>query len=346
MYLFITVDAEAVHGCSDPWNEFMWGRLPGIKGEYGVSLIADICEHYGFKVTYFLDVYEHTYYGIDKVKEVAQYLENRGHDVQLHTHPAWYQDPRDNKSIQKMKAERSCFPPTKYWMNLNTLEEQINILKHGKNLLEDWLGKSVLAHRAGAYAINLDTIKALKETGFKLDSSTHFCHPNCHLSLSINQAVYFNDILEIPITGYFLERIWDGFIFKYKHPLKFVATDVNGSTAEQIIHFADMANSYDVKVINLFMHSYSFVKYNHNFTKLSVDDNCIEKLHRILKALTIKKCKSVTSQDLIDIHRKKASDITGEIWLDGAPRQQIEFNIYKLFLEKYLVNRRISLSKQ
>ncbi len=141
MYLIITIDTEAVHSNS-PLDNMMWGRLNGVEGEYGIGLIADICERYGMKATFFLDVYEHSYYGQHALKAVATYLDRRGHDVQLHTHPAWYQDKRDLLQIRQMKRERSCFSPDKYWMNLNTLEEQIEILMHGKELLEDWLVKA------------------------------------------------------------------------------------------------------------------------------------------------------------------------------------------------------------
>ena len=199
MYLLITIDAEAAHGYT-PMESHMWGRIDQGTKEYGVILISELCERFGMKATYFLDVYAHAYYGKDALRTVATTLDQRGHDVQLHTHPAWFQDKRDHRALRTMKAQCSCFPADKYWMNLNSLEEQVEILQHGKDLLEDWLEKPVIAHRAGAYALDINTIHALRTVGIPVDSSMYHSHPHCKVTWSKNQLIEEDGIVEVPVT--------------------------------------------------------------------------------------------------------------------------------------------------
>jgi len=55
--------------------------------------------------------------------------------------------------------------------DLLTLEQQIDHLERSKMILEDISGEEVLSFRAPAARINKFTPLALKETGFKVDSS-------------------------------------------------------------------------------------------------------------------------------------------------------------------------------
>lgn len=281
MYLYITIDAEAVHG-DDPLNQMMWGRIPGYKEEYGIGMICDICEEFNYRATFFLDVYEHSFYGKDKISEVAKYLDGRGHDVQLHTHPAWYRDVRDSSEIQSMKAASSCFPAERYWMYMNTLEEQIEIVRHGKELLEEWLKKPVVAHRAGAYALNQETLTALKENNIFIDSSMHYKHPNCQITWTKNATIEKDDILEVPVTGVDSNRFLNLLVFSKKMGGGFRNTDINWLPLEGLIFYADEAIRNNLSSMNLFLHSYSLVSFNNNFTNWAPNIAAIDRFRRFL----------------------------------------------------------------
>ena len=281
MYLLVTIDAEAVHGRS-PLDEMMWGRLKGVEREYGIGLIADLCEKYNITATYFLDVYEHSYYGKDALKEVALYLGRRGHDVQLHTHPAWFQDQRDFKHIRRMKREQSCFPAEKYWMSLNSLEEQIEILRHGKDLLEEWLKKPVIAHRAGAYALDHNTLVALREVGIPIDSSMFYGHPHCKVIWSKNQPVEQEGILELPVTVLLQQTTWDWGVYRYERGMHYLKTDINWCSLEELQQFVAASKQKNGLIMNLFLHSYSLIKYDKYFLRFMPDESAIERLNAFL----------------------------------------------------------------
>jgi peptidoglycan/xylan/chitin deacetylase (PgdA/CDA1 family) len=340
VYLLVTIDAEAVHGKS-PLEQMMWGRLKGFEGEYGIGLIADICEKNNIKATFFLDVYEHSYYGKDALKEVALYLDKRGHDVQLHTHPAWYQDKRDFPEIQKMKRERSCFSANKYWMNLNSFEEQVEILRHGKALLEDWLGKPVIAHRAGSYAVDINTIYALKEVGILIDSSMCYGHSHSKVTWSKNLLIEKYGIFEVPVTVFSRNTRWHWGLYKQNKGTLYVKTDINWCSANDLKNFVVKGIQNGLPVLDLFLHSYSLVKFDRYFTHFAPDEDTKRKLDEFLAF-----CASGGEIELISIGELRQLFKRGLISMGGEDFVPVAedrcINVYgKTFERVYDESRRI-----
>ncbi len=332
MYLLITVDAEAVHGNS-PLDDMMWGRLKGFDGEYGIGLIADVCEKYNMKATFFLDVYEHSYYGKHALKEVATYLDHREHDVQLHTHPAWYQDKRDFKKTRQMKKEQSCFPVDKYWMNLNTLEDQVQILNHGKELLEDWLGKPVIAHRAGSYALDINTIYALQAVGIPVDSSMFYGHPHSKVTWSKNKLVEKHGVFEAPVTMFWRNTKWHwgGYVQdKGPQPTK---TDINWCSLDELKYFVLEGKKNALPIINLFLHSYSFIKYDRYFINFAPNRATIEKFFNFLDfCASDREIKNVSLYELWQLYREKKITIDGDDFVPVVEDRYI--NVYSKAIER------------
>ncbi len=107
------------------------------------------------------------------------------------------------------------------------LEKQIHHLKKSKQMLEDISGQEVISFRAPAGRINKDTPRALKEAGFKIDSSISSQRFDMFLSfggikklnwLTAPRLPYTTkadnlwksgegDIFEIPISALFLPYI-------------------------------------------------------------------------------------------------------------------------------------------
>jgi len=78
IYLFISIDVEAPHG-NNPVDQMIRGSINGER--FGIKKIMDICEKYNVKSSFFLDVYEAGFYGINTLKQVALEIKNRGHDA-------------------------------------------------------------------------------------------------------------------------------------------------------------------------------------------------------------------------------------------------------------------------
>jgi hypothetical protein len=288
-----TIDAEGVHG-DRPFEQFMLGEV-GESVTWGIELQAKIFKSYGVQATFFLDVYEHSFYGQDAMKKVVETLLKYDQDVQLHTHPGWFEDPRDFKHVTKMRREKSCFDYKRPWMWCYSLNEQIEILEHGIDCLKRWGAGMPVAHRAGAYGINKDTISALKKVGIPIDSSMFWGHKNCKEIWGKNQLISKDGVFEIPVTGYLKsETLTLGPIKINRYKDRFVKTDIDSCPIQDLIWFSNQVSLNDHAVMNFFMHSYSMLSFDGRFKKIkkNVDKRAALEmfLQHVCKTKSLKIC--------------------------------------------------------
>lgn len=242
-YILITIDTES------PQSFLKAGlyKESGIisltnKNNYGITKIINILKRYNINATFYLNIYEKYYVnnGDYVFKNICELICNSGNDVQLHTHPVWLYDIKDKRKIN---------------MNQYTYLKQVEIINKGLNEIELLTSKRPIAHRAGAYGINNDTIKALKENGIKIDSSMFYKHENCKVrTWSYNKVAYKNDLFEIPVSVYYKIKV--GKVYDFSKIIHKV--DVNWSSPSEIISFYRKLKSKNIYYMNLFMHSYSF----------------------------------------------------------------------------------------
>ncbi|EPS52535.1 hypothetical protein CFSAN002368_07690 [Clostridium botulinum A1 str. CFSAN002368] len=127
---------------------------------------------------YILNVYESKKWEKEGFGRICDNICKRGFDVQLHTHPYWMYD---------VNREH---------MHEYSLEEQKTIIKDGIQLLSYYTNEKPVAHRAGAYGANKDTIEALRQNGVKYDFSMFYGHPNCKINLCINKLQKIDKLLK------------------------------------------------------------------------------------------------------------------------------------------------------
>ena len=285
--IFITIDVETSIGgaFAKPDKLRPVGADKRIYGqignrEFGIPLIIDILNKHNLKATFFVEPFCSFYFGEKIIKEICHYILNRGHDVQLHLHPNYqiFKCP----DWQERAKRKELFPDiiAKY-----TLDEQINLIKQGKKILEKY-GVKPIAFRAGCFGANLNTLMALKENDFLIDSSynlsflgkTCFLHPlhlTSHLSrftshLSpltshvlrltphLSRLTYLNDltlingIYELPITNYYDFKIGN---FKRLRTLDICA--VSFYEMKKILRYALKKGP---KHITFILHSFSLIK--------------------------------------------------------------------------------------
>lgn len=265
LYLIISIDTESSDSPQaisrlDLFNPMFEGLTN--QQYWGYKKIIDICDKYHFKATFFVSVFECKKYGEDTLRNVCEEIKGKGHDVQLHTHPIWLGEKR--------------------YMSDHSIEEQTQILSHGKKLLEKWITDIPVAHRAGGYGVDENTLKALAENNFKIDSSHFFQHPNCVLSITNNRVVQQSGVIEVPVTyfirEYKMKTLSNSIIFNRK----FVKTDIDSASLNELKEFIKFAKNNDLKIFNLFLHSYSLLKINPSFTQFKQDYSDCDKLDKIL----------------------------------------------------------------
>jgi peptidoglycan/xylan/chitin deacetylase (PgdA/CDA1 family) len=163
-------------------------------GEYrnvteGISRLLDIFDDFKAKPTWFITPDVAQYCG-DFFSELAM-----KHDVGCHVHPEYF-----NGSIKGMRMEK-ILPQFSY-------EKQLKMLHEASDIINQNIGVYPRSFRAGRFAVNMDTLRALESCGFNVDCSmTPFANWRFHGTtlLSCKTFPHFihigsRDILEIPVT--------------------------------------------------------------------------------------------------------------------------------------------------
>ena len=232
----VTVDVETrTHGDS---GQDISGVIPGCPGNFGVEGIMDLLEKQQAGGTFFLNVYEIAKHGDDVIASAARSIHGRGHDLELHTHP------------------RPMFKF--YGMSQASFDEQKAILEKGIALLEGWTGKKVVAHRAGAFAADTDTVRAVAAAGLQADCSlsagSHVSVPLVAELGATNSVQRINHAWEIPMTCF------DQVRFGPWHSRRIL--DIEGCSLPEIKRVTRWAVRHRLPTVCILMHSFSLSRQN------------------------------------------------------------------------------------
>lgn len=240
--VMVTVDVESFDTAPQPGqvNALCQDGVP-----CGLNRIMQMLEERQLKGTFFLNVYEHAAWGDAALRAMTAEMQQRGHDVALHTHPQWAYDPQ-----------------RPYMYSYNAADQK-RIVADGVRVLQEWTGLPVVAHRAGAYSADRATIDALAENGVVFDSSLFLHHPHSHLNdlgLPSNVPSMIGSVMEIPVTVYErLERpAIGGRLLPAHAAIGKLDVDSIASTDEAVAAF-DAVVEADPPLIVLFLHSFSFL---------------------------------------------------------------------------------------
>ena len=294
LYLLITVDVE------NPQTPFFEGKcqentiLNKNRRSSGLLQILKMMSKFNFRAVFFVNVFEESIWNKDVMIKICKNISATGGDLQLHVHPVW----RYNKSKKHL------------WQY--ALDEQIKIIKDGKELLKEWTGEYPLAHRAGAYGLNNDTLKALRINNISIDSSMFYSHPNCKVTWTKNKVVEKNGTVEIPVTGFYRNTCWKFGPLTFKKRRKFIKTDIDWATLDELKYFVEKAKKHDIRVMNLFMHSYSLLKFDQNFSNAEPDWDDINKLNDFLSFVSSDpQIKVITMREFYEMYQKNPEQFTG-----------------------------------
>jgi peptidoglycan/xylan/chitin deacetylase (PgdA/CDA1 family) len=110
----------------------------------GMPILLDIYKKFNIKSTFFF-----TGYIAKLCPEIVKMAQKDGHEIASH-----------GLSHEK-----------KHGFDILSYEEQVNHLKESKKILEDISGKEVISFRSPALRMSDNTVSALEEAGYKIDSS-------------------------------------------------------------------------------------------------------------------------------------------------------------------------------
>lgn len=121
-----------------------------------LNLYLDKVEKYGLRFTIFVDaaylfalkrgakLHEKLRHDFQTVSAHLLFLQERGHDIQLHIHPQWY--------FSTFTGTEWKLDVTHYKLSDVAEEEMQRLFRESKSLLDNLLGKQTIAYRAGGFS--------------------------------------------------------------------------------------------------------------------------------------------------------------------------------------------------
>ena len=230
-----SIDVETRSGGNPAVDIF--GHVSGHAQTFGIELMMDVLEKHQAKGTFFFNAYEVGKHDEAEIAHAARLIHSRGHDLELHTHP------------------RPLFPF--YGISQAPLDDQAAILAKGMALIEGWTGKKVVAHRAGVFSANTDTLKAVASVGLLADSSlssgSRVNVPLVHQVGVTNGLSCMNGIWEIPLTAFEQVRVGS---WRSRRAL-----DIEACSLPEIKRVTRWGVRRGLPTLCILMHSFSLSRY-------------------------------------------------------------------------------------
>ncbi len=279
IYAIFSIDVESTTTGNPELD--IWGRLPGQKKSCGIEKMMNIFDEHGVKATFFVNIYEIPKHGWDASRLVCQTIHNRKHDVELHTHP---------KPMFGMG-----------WLWQSDLMAQTMILQTGKDIIESWIDDKIVAHRAGDFSADANTLIACRLTEIPMDFSWNSAWEPCKLAANrLSNAPFVQEgVLEVPTTCYSQATLGDW------RSMRFL--DLESSSAEEVIKVMQELKANNVRTMVITIHSFSFSRWGKKHTEIE------KQLQKLITSLQADPdVKIVTARKLYDIWRADPNALMGK----------------------------------
>lgn len=148
------------------FERYVYGRSR--HGDYALPKTLEILSAQGLRGVFFVEPLFSARFGPEPLHTIVQLIRGAGQEVQLHLHPEWTDEARE-PLIENCTRKRQH-------LSFYTLDEQAALIGHGRRMLEAAGSGPITAFRAGSYAANRDTYRALARLGIPVDSSLNRCH--------------------------------------------------------------------------------------------------------------------------------------------------------------------------
>jgi len=256
-------------------------------------LIASKLEKYGIKGTFFVSPYYPPHLEQETLSNLKS-LVSRGHDLQLHTHT-------------------EIFDLSRPLLNRYGKEEKRRILSTGIDNLVKAGAPRPIAHRAGGFSVDGETLQLLPELGIHIDSSVFPLWSECKVCLpesDINRFVKVGDVYELPVT--LIKMVpWVGYAGMTALSLDSTIWEQQQSALNQAAHKGLPVATIFFHYHTLFKCTWSGVPYQ-PFEVTGPNEANITALENVLKMLSSDtRFKVVTVRDLWDIFLKNPTSLDG-----------------------------------
>lgn len=145
----------------DSFRQYIYG--PTAKGNFGLPYQTELLCAHGLTGVFFVEPLFSARFGPEPLAEIVGLLTSRKQEVQLHIHTEWVDEARlpilENSSMKRQH------------MRHYSLAEQTVLVGVGVKLLRDAGVAEINAFRAGSFAMDRNTLRALNNNQILFDSS-------------------------------------------------------------------------------------------------------------------------------------------------------------------------------
>jgi hypothetical protein len=170
----------------------IYGETPA--GAFGLTYHLRVLKEARLKAVFFVESLFASAVGLTPLRQIVELILEDGHEVQLHLHPEWLE----------WMPEPPVEAVGRSLIREFTADEQTRLVETARRNLELAGAPSILAFRAGDFAANSDTLKALKRNGIRFDSSYNPVYAgsfaDVHALDASTQATRVSGVCEIPIS--------------------------------------------------------------------------------------------------------------------------------------------------
>jgi hypothetical protein len=166
-----------------------------VQGEFGLAYQLDVFARYGIKAVFFVEGLHASCpeVGIGPLTRMVELIQSHGHEVQLHLHPEWIP-----------MSEGLSVPDRGYLLTSYSEDEQLELIRTAADNLVKAGAPAPIAFRAGDYAANLDTLRALSRLGFRYDSSFNYIYLGSTCGIRLAEIPWqprrVEGLTEVPIS--------------------------------------------------------------------------------------------------------------------------------------------------
>ena len=250
------------------------------QGPFGLPFIVDELERYGMRATFLCEMLACGVLGEGDVGRATEYLLTRGQDVQLHVHPTFRFYADYLQSGVPVEARRK-FMASDHLAELGEAVQE-DVIGQSIECFRRLCGYAPTAFRAGSYAANSRTLRALERMGILLDSSYNPAY--AALGSFVNEGLIPNrvqrigGVIEYPVTVA-RSRLPEG------NGLK--AFEVSSLSFWEMRRILDEADRMGLPTVVAVLHSFSFIKASDfKYTRLRPDRIVISRFKRLLAYLS------------------------------------------------------------
>ena len=179
----------------DAFARYVYGR-DATGQAYGLPRQLDLLQEHGLHGVFFVESLFTGRFGIGPLQEIVGLVRGAGQEVQLHLHPEWADESRSRWLPH--------VPEKRQHLRYFAADDQAILLEAGIQALQNAGAPRPAAFRAGSYALNADTFKALAQVGIRIDSSYNATMLGGTSGLApgrrLVDAARFDDLLEFPVS--------------------------------------------------------------------------------------------------------------------------------------------------